>query len=139
MEERIIEYRNRQSRNKIVLHQKTIDDVSTVDIGKVVSEAVRDLLQSPKLSVRANILVESVLNSALQNHPEYGAIISISNIGILLEPELKIDFDKLINKFSRENILFLQWEGSITNNNLYFLSQENGIKVDLQNLSHIEL
>lgn len=139
MEARILEYRNSQSRNKIVLHQKELDDVSTVDVGKVLSEAIQDLLQSPKLSIRANILVESILSSAVQKHSGYGEIISISNIGILLEPELKIDLVKLIDKFSRDNILFLQWEGSIANNNLYFLTYENGIKVELKNLSHIEI
>lgn len=122
-----------------MLHQKDLDDVSTVDVGRVVSEAIQDLLQSPKLSIRANILVESILSSAVQNHNDYGEIISISNIGILLEPELKIDLTKLIDKFSRDNMLFIQWIGSIANNNLYFLTQQNGIKVELKNLSHIEI
>jgi hypothetical protein len=66
-------------------------------------------------------------------------MLAISNIGILLEPELKQDFNRFLEKHSNSNILFVKWDGEFDQENLYFLSKENGFKIDIKNLSHIAL
>jgi hypothetical protein len=57
----------------------------------------------------------------------------------LFEPELKVDFNNLLEKYSNTNALFVKWEGVIDNENLYFLSKEKGIKININKLSHIAI
>ena len=62
---------------------------------------------------------------------------ALSNIGILIEPELKQDLTRLMEKHSNGNVLFIKWDGEIDQDNLYFLSKEKGIKINIKNLSQI--
>lgn len=89
--------------------------------------------------MRASAELDSLLNSNIHQHFLYGKYLSIDNIGILFEPELKIDFARLLENYSQNNILFLKWEGEIDNENIYFLTKQKGTKISIKNLSHIVL
>jgi hypothetical protein len=67
----------------------------------------------------------------------FGRYLSIENIGVLFEPELKLDFASLLDSYSQNNVLFVKWEGEIDAENIYFLTKEKGIKKNIKNLSHI--
>lgn len=103
------------------------------------SEAVFPLVDTPLVSLKAKALLDNLLASAIVNHSDFGKILAIRNLGILLEHELKIDLIQLFSKYSQNNGLLVLWEGEIEGNNLYFLNKESGLKFSLQNISHIIL
>ena len=87
--------------------------------------------------MRAKEVLGNIFDSNLSDSDILGKHLAIQNLGVLFEPELKIDFLSLIDKYSSTNALFIQWDGEIENNTLYFLSKQKGQKINIKNLSHI--
>jgi hypothetical protein len=139
LKEEILTYLNTHSRYKVVFHSTPVDDLQSHNVGVLLAEAIKEIKDDNRLSLKASILIDEILNSCKESHPDYGEILAIENIGILLEPELKIDVQYLIQNNSVNNTLFVQWEGNIENNILYFLSKEQGIEINIQNLNYIEI
>ncbi len=135
----ITEYLASQSRNKIVFFSENIPGIEPINIGFLLSEAIFNLKEADKISLRANQALETILHNATHNHPLYRKILAIENIGILFEPELKTDFTLLLDRYSQNNALFVHWRGEIDREHLYFLTNEHGIKINIKNLSHIVL
>lgn len=139
IENKISNYLESQSRNKIVFYKDYTFDFETIDIGNQLSQSIYYWNGESKLPMKVLLELDVILNSAITNHDIYRRIISISNIGILLEPDLKQDLRAILEKYSNNNTLFVKWEGEIDNENLYFLSKEKGIKINIKNLSHIAI
>ncbi|MCF0185851.1 MAG: hypothetical protein HUJ98_05115 [Bacteroidaceae bacterium] len=72
-------------------------------------------------------------------HPELGDYLRICNLGILFEPKLGINIRQLLQNFSRNTLTIIKWEGDYDDNYLYFLTKEDGLKIDLTNTNHIYL
>ena len=135
--EKISLYLKSQSRNKIVIHKNQLEDITSIDIGKTLAKSIPTIIDDKRLSMKAAMIIDELFNSLIVNHEVYGKVLGISNLGILFEPQLKIDFTNLIERFSNENSLFIHWEGDIEKDYLYFLTKEKGKKIILKNLSHI--
>ena len=135
----IQKYLSFQSRNKLVIQKHNLDIVETINVGSLVAEAISNFLDDKKLSLKVTNIIEEIFEVSKVKHQDLGRILAIKNLGILFEPELKIDFLSLIDKYSRTNALFIQWEGEIENNTLYFLSKQKGQKINIKNLSHIAI
>jgi hypothetical protein len=128
-----------QSRNKIVFYKDNIFDFSAIDIGKLLAQAIYNLKEESKLPMKVSRELDLILNEAIIEHKSYGRILVISNIGILLEPDLKQDFNRILENYSNNNTLFVHWNGDIDEEYLYFLTKEQGKKYNIKNLSHITL
>ncbi len=128
-----------QSRNKIVFFRDNIPGIQQINVGFLLSEAIFNLKETDKFSLRAARVLETILQNAIWTHPLYGRILAIENIGILFEPELKIDITRLLDRYSQNNALFVQWKGQVDREHLYFLTKEHGIKTNIKNLSHTVL
>ena len=137
--ENITEYLDTQSRNKIIFCRETIPGIEPINVGFLLSEAIFNLKETDKISLRANQALETILQNATQNHPLYRKILAIENIGILFEPELKINLAQLLDRHSQNNALFVHWKGEVDNEHLYFLTREHGVKTNIKNLSYIVL
>ena len=135
----ISDYVMSHSRNKVVFHSKYIYELETVNIGLRISERIYNLKEPSRISMRVSSELNDILNSSISNHELLGKYLSIGNIGILFEPELKIDFARLLDNFSQNNVLLVKWDGEIDTENIYFLSKESGIKTNIKSLSHIAL
>lgn len=132
-------YLHSQSRNKIVVFKKLLPEVVPVNVGISLAHAILPIMGDKRFALKAKSVIENIFNAALISHNVYGKILALTNIGILLEPELKLDILSLFENFSRDNTLFLEWEGEIIDGSLYFLSKENGIKIDIHKLSYIAI
>jgi hypothetical protein len=132
-------YLKSTTRNKIILFQDSIVGIQPVNIGKLVSEKLKNIPINKKFSFKAKLIIDDVFSSCLIEHEEFGKHIAISNIGILFEPELKIDVNNLFNRYSSSNALFVKWEGVLKDENMFFLTEEYGTKLELKNISHISL
>jgi len=103
------------------------------------SKLLFNLTDLTKLPMKVTYELEKIMNTAIIEHEIFGRLLAISNLGILFEPELKVDLNNLLEKHSNTNVLFVKWEGEIDNENLYFLSKEKGFRINIKNLSHIAI
>lgn len=133
----ITEYINSYSKNKIIIHREIFPDVNSIDIGFLLSQSIYNWRDDSKLSMKVTSELDKLFNDELVIHSSYGRTIAISNIGILLEPNLKQDLRAILEKYSNNNTLFVKWDGDVENGYLYFLSKEKGIKININELSHI--
>ena len=130
-------YLNTTARNKIIFFRDDIPGIEPIDLGNKVAGSISKIVNDKRLSFKAKLIIEDVLSSNIIKHDNYGKLLAITNIGILFEPDLKIDIINFFDSYSSSTPLFIKWEGEIDNGNLFFLSKQNGIKVELKNLSHI--
>lgn len=135
----ILSFLKTQSRNKVVFYKESINDITEIDLGTELSQVLYNLYDLTKLPMKVLYELEIIMNKATIEHELFGRTLAISNLGILFEPQLKVDFCSLLEKYSNTNTLFVKWEGKIDNENLYFLSKEKGIKTNIKNLSHIAI
>ena len=135
----ILSFLKTQSRNKVVFYKDSIIDITTIDLGTELSQALFNLNDLTKLPMKVSYELEKIINKAIIEHPIFGGLIAISNLGIMFEPELKVDFTNFLEKYSNTKTLFVKWEGAIDNENLYFLSKDKGIKININKLSHIAI
>jgi len=133
----ILSFLKTQSRNKVVFYKEGIKDITEIDLGTELSQVLYNLYDLTKLPMKVLHELEIIMNNATIEHELFGRTLAISNLGILFEPELKVDFSILLEKYSNTNVLFVKWEGEIDDENLYFLSKEKGLKTNIKNLSHI--
>ena len=137
--EKISNYISSQSRNRVIFHQEEFSSFESLDVGKLLSEAIFNLKDSNKLSMKTSTELDKILENGTANHNTFGHFLAISNLGILFESDLKIDFPRLLDKYSKNQVLFVKWDGEIDSDHLYFLSKQNGIKINIKNLSHIKI
>jgi len=135
----ITDYIKSQSRNKIIFHSQDFSDLQSVNVGLRITECIYNLNEPVRIAMRVSSELDGILNAAISQHDVFGRYLSIENIGVLFESELKLDFASLLQRYSQNNTLFVKWEGEIDTENIYFLSKENGIKINIKNLSHIAI
>jgi len=135
----LLKYLKSQSRNKIIFFKNDIPEIKTLDVGNKLSLEIKSLVSDSKVGMKSLFIIEELFSNSIEESDLYGKYLAIKNLGILFEPELKINFINLLDKYSSNNTLFVHWEGEEDNENLYFLSKEKGQKISIKNLSHITL
>lgn len=134
---KLINYINSHSRNKIIIYSEEFKAIQSLNVGDKLSKEIRLLVADSKIGMKSRFIIDELFSSSIKNDSAYGKYLAIKNLGILLEPELKIDFSQILDKYSSHNILFVKWDGEIENGILYFLSKEKGQQINIKNLSHI--
>lgn len=129
----IIEFLDTTPNNKIVFCNQSED---AIDLGKELSNQIKSHLEHKRLSMKTKDLIDELIQSNIKSSDEIGKHITIKNLGILFEPELKINFDHFLKTYSSDITLIIQWAGEISSNHLFFLSKEKGLKADLKNLTY---
>jgi len=137
--DKIRKYIQSQSRNKIIFHTRELADLETINIGKLLSESIYHFEEQDKLPMRVSSELNALLDKSVAFHKLYGKYLSLENIGILFEQELKFNFVQLLENFSQNNALFIKWDGEIDADYIYFWTKEQGIKTNIKHLSHIAL
>jgi len=122
----------------IILSQEKPGELSFVDIGFELSKAIEKQITHKQISMVASDALETIMQNSENKHPEIGKYTAISNLGILFEKPLKFDFIHFLDSHSKNQTLFIYWEGEVDKNNLYFLSKK-GLQFDITNISHITL
>lgn len=128
----IAKYVKQNTRNKIVFCNGDIDGISFVNVGLILSQ----LLTDDKSFVNGyQLLCNRILNQHLYSSI-IGDYIAIENIGILFEPELKLDLHNILESFSHNQCLIIKSDAEINNENLYFLSSGDIATISLLGLSY---
>ena len=129
----IAEFLNSNPTNKLVFTHNVED---TINLGKELSNRIKPHLEHKRLSMKTKDIIDEVVQSNIKNSNEIGKHIAFKNLGILFEPELKINFKHFLKIYSSDITLIIQWPGEISSNHLFFLSKEKGHKADLKNLTY---
>jgi len=124
-------YLQQGTRNKIVFCKDDIEGIQFVNVGM---ELASLLDKQPVLISGVETIYRQVLNKSQQDK-DIGIYLAIENIGILFEPELKIDIRSILSNFSKNQILIVKTEALIDNDNLYFQNINDNVYVSLQDLS----
>lgn len=135
----ILTFIEQYPRNKIVIYKDRILDIRPIDVGKLLSQSLFNFNNEKQLSMKTYDELNKILDKAIFHHPNFGKTLAIANLGMLFEPELKQNFKTIIDSHSTNNLLLIKWEGEIESDVLYFMSKERGIKININNLSHIAL
>lgn len=135
--QRILKYGKSNPRNKIIFFFENMNGLRKINLGRKVSELIYNLEDSDRLALHVSNNLNSLLDLAIQDHDIFGKYLCIENPGILLEPELKLNFATFLGSYSQNNLLFVQWDGEIDDNSLYFLTKGSGVKINIKHLSHI--
>jgi len=135
----ISNYLKTASRNKLILSSTALSEIEYVDVGRELSNRLINLDLEHPYSLSAKNELQELLKNCTQTHPEFGEIMALKNVGILLEPELKLDFKALIENLSKSHPLFLEWKGDIEADTIYHLRKDKGIPLKLKTLSYISL
>ncbi len=135
----ILTFIEQYPRNKIVFYKERLPDITPIDVGKLLSQSLFNFNNERQLPMKADDEINRIFDKAVFDHPNFGKTLVIANLGILFEPELKQNFKTIIDSHSTNNLLLIKWQGEIENDILYFMSKERGIKININNLSHIAL
>lgn len=137
MTKAIHEFIGSGSRHKLIVCPSELDGLNYTDIGKSLSLKIKSEATASKISLIAQSELEKIMNHSFKEHSDLGSYIAIKNLGILLEPELKLDITAFLSRYSASNPLFIHWEGDMKQDKLHFLTAENGVTINLDNISHI--
>lgn len=124
-------YLQQGTRNKIVFCKDDIEGIKFINVG---IELASLLNNQPEEISGIETIYRQVLNQSQQDK-DIGIYLAIENIGILFEPELKIDIRSILSNFSKNQILIVKTEALIDNDNLYFQNINDNVYVSLQDLS----
>ena len=128
-------YLQQGTRNKIVFCKDGIEGISFINVG---TELAMLLGENPLEVSGFETMYKQVLNRS--NHKDQiGTYLAIENIGILFEPELKLDLWSVLNHYSKNQCLVIKIDAAIENDTLYFIDSTDGVSVKLQGLSYIQI
>ena len=133
LNQHIIEFLDTTPKNKVVFCNQS---EGAFDLGKELSNCIKPHLEHKRLSMKTKDLIDELVHSNTKSSDEIGKYIAIKNLGILFEPELKINFEHFLKTYSSDITLIIEWSGTISSNQLFFLSKEKGLKADLKNLTY---
>lgn len=134
---RISDFVSQIPRNRLVIIKEGIDDIQFLNIDDVLSQSFADIIEHTQFSLKAKDIIVQLLDQKTETHTELGKYLAISNVGILLEKGLKFDFKTFLDTYSNDQVLLLKWEGLVESKKLYFLTKQNGLEIDISDLSHI--
>lgn len=101
IKQEIASYAKQGLRNKIALCKERIEDLEYLNVGWSFAR----LLRAGKLPDSA---IRKLLSSSVEEDKDIGRYLAICNIGILWEPELKLDIGNLLDGYSRNQCLIIQ-------------------------------
>ena len=139
MKDKLLTYLQSSSRNKLVITSEKIPGVHYLDVGETLSLYLAKSEPTSWNSMKIKSEISKLFAESIEDHSVYGSILSIENIGILLEREVQFDFKHFLEQYSRDMAIFLKWDGDHDESTLFFLSKDKGIKIPLINLSYIKL
>ena len=129
----IIDYIKQNTRNKIVFCSRDIDGLKFVNIGW---EFANIISKNPS---NISDVLRDFLSKSTHKSEEINEYLAIENIGIMFEPELRFDFRNFLDTFSKNHCLVIKSDAEITSDMLYWLSQSDGLQVNLRGLSYIQI
>lgn len=127
-----------ENRHKLFFVSGQCHGINFVDIGFHLSKAIENHLDNKHLSLFADERLEELIKNNVISDSEIGKYVAIKNIGILFEPELKLDLRAKFDSWAKSYVLIVDAnEGMIINNTFYLASARNSTySINLSEISH---
>lgn len=125
-------------RHKLFFVSSQDHNVNFVDIGFNLSKAIENKLDNKHLSLLADEKLEELIKSSVVSHPEIGKYVAIRNIGILFEPDLKLDLRAKFDSWAKSYVLIVDAKEGIMINNTYYLASayNSSYSINLSEISY---
>lgn len=132
---------NNTSRNHLILKNGFVDDLEYMDVGLELSAFIEDIISDRRLSLRTQDKLNSLFREHTKNSDSIGIYLALTKIGILFEPQLKIDIESLFNRWSQNMTLVIDMgRGKLSENLLYLTADSSdAYSVSLESINHIIL
>ena len=101
IDESLINYIESPSRNKIILSTHEIKGIKYIDMGVLLSEAL-STIPFQFIPYELDGILDSIFRTNFKESYMFGKYCAITNINILFEPELSINFTSLLDKYSKD-------------------------------------
>lgn len=124
-------------RNKLILCNTNIPNLDFLDIGLELSMQIKNASKIRPQAIYEMLIC--IIEQNLKISALYGTYIAIKNIGIIFEPQLGLNFRSIIDKLSKDYVLIIYTDGVFDNNEMYFLTKQRGLKVDLKGFTCLNL
>lgn len=130
---------NSASRNHLILSNGCLEAFNYINIGYEISSYIEPIIGDRRLSMRVQDKLNTLLRDSVSQLEDLGAYLAITNIGILFEPSLKIDLEGLFDRWSQNNLLFVDiGKGAISSNRLFLTPNcPKQYSVSLQRINYI--
>tara|TARA_R110002167_G_scaffold134709_3_gene320804 strand:+ start:238 stop:654 length:417 start_codon:yes stop_codon:yes gene_type:complete len=132
-------YIQQSTRNKIIISKLEVPEIAYLDIGLEISRKLVPILDSARFVQKAYDLILETFQQGVHSSKYDKNTFALKNIGILLEPTLKLNLNQLFDEISKNTSLFILSEGTYENGILYFLSKAKGKQINFKNISHITI
>ena len=137
--QQLMEYLSQTTRNRLVFCHEHIEDLSFVNVGRSLAEALsKENLKSPLVAYAAEDFLSEILSTSNYD-VSIGQYIALENIGILFEPELGFNLRSAFDNASINKTLIICSNGFIQNDTFYFLKENDESRINLQGLSYLEI
>lgn len=103
------------------------DDMPVINIGKVLAEFLSNREIDKYISLDVEEYIKSTVREKAVEIPKGFKAIILHNLGILLEPELKLKPESIILDLSRDLIIILLWDYLIEHNRKLIWDENNPI------------
>ena len=129
------------SRNHLVLSNGCLDGLKYTDVGYEVGGFVEDIIGDRRLSMRVQDYITKLFREHIFQSDSLGQYLALTNVGILFEHALKLDFEAFFDRWSQNNTLFLDMgKGAVTDNHYYLIQGCMEVySVSLASINHLIL
>jgi hypothetical protein len=126
-------------RNRLII----LDELKSVgargvDVGQEMAAALEGKENAKYLPALADDALKAILDKGVQSSPAWGTYLGLTNLGILFEPELRLDVLSIFDRYSQNNTLFVEWPGEQEGERLFFISKHKGKQLVLQGMSFLK-
>jgi len=128
-----------KSRHHLVISRGEVPGLNYIDVGQSVAKKLQKEKSFKKIGLKTHSLLDHLMQGAVAVEGLDLKYVALKNIGILLEPELGINFQSFLSSYSQNTALFLLWEGEYEDGKLYFLSKDRGVEINIKDISHITI
>jgi hypothetical protein len=126
---------------KIVAEAATLS-IPTLNIGKEIAEFLKNKTDNKFLSLEAEEELKKLIIDNSKPMKSGNPAIAIYNLGVLLEPTLKIDGPKILKELSKDISIIILWD-ALTTDSAYFYwikeKDEYGFNFSDANINKITL
>ena len=125
----IINFVHAEGRNKIVFSHQPIDELLFVNVGRELSLLINDDASEENIQCSINNVL-----SRTNRHEQIGDYLAIENVGILFEPELRLNLRSIFDSHSKNQTLFVCCDGEIVDSKFHFVEATSTEIIDLSGL-----
>lgn len=109
----------------ICLQEAALHGIPCVNVGKELAQFLSQKGNSKFLSLETEEELKKIISQKSKLAKSGNLSVSLYNLGILLEPNLKIDATKIIKELSKEISIIILWEGLTSEPAYFYWTEKN--------------